>query len=387
MGDLREALRGTAERIAEYREGLAAAGVSPAASRADVRGSLGELREGPTPLGSVIDELVEAATPGLMASAGPPVLRVRHGRLDRRGARRRRPGGRMGPVRLQRGDVARGTRVRGRRRGMVEGDPRASDVGVGRIRDGRAGREHRRPRVGSLVGAPRPGLGRGAGRSARRTAGASRRRRGAPRDDRPGRAPARARRRLPGGRSRSHRRRDGHRCVGRRPRGRGRRSDDRLCAGRQRQHGCLRRPRRGVGVGPRRRGLAPRRRRVRALGRGEPAHVRAGARHRAGRFMGMRRPQVAQRPVRRRLCVLRPSRGPRDRAGVHGGVPDRPGRRARVRRRRLRAGVVTAGARLRDLGGAALARAVGRGRPRRSLLHAGPPFRRPARRSSTASRS
>src|SRR5512144_216461 len=71
MDDLREVLRGTAERIAEYREGLAAAGVTPAASRADIRAFLGELRDGPTPLGDVIDELVGAATPGLTASAGP----------------------------------------------------------------------------------------------------------------------------------------------------------------------------------------------------------------------------------------------------------------------------------------------------------------------------
>jgi glutamate/tyrosine decarboxylase-like PLP-dependent enzyme len=71
VGDLREALGGAAERIASYREGLAAARVTPTASRAEVRRSLPSLRDEPTPLGEVIDELVGAAMPGLMTSAGP----------------------------------------------------------------------------------------------------------------------------------------------------------------------------------------------------------------------------------------------------------------------------------------------------------------------------
>ena len=220
----------------------------------------------------------------------------------------------MGPVRLQRGDVARGPGLRRRRRRMVEGDPRASDVGVGRVRHGRAGREHRRSRVGALVGAPRSRLGRGEGRSPRRTAGASRGRRGAPRDDRPGSAPARPRRRLAGGRSCSRRRGDGHRGAEGSPPRRGGRSDDRLCAGGQREHGRVRRPRGSGRGGPRRRGVAPRRRCVRALGRGEPSHVGACARYRAGGLVGLRRAQVAQRPVRRRAmrsAPIPPSTRPR----------------------------------------------------------------------------
>ena len=71
MSDLREALGGAVDRIAEYREGLAASKVTPSARRADVRDALGELRDAPTPLDEVIDELVGAATPALMASAGP----------------------------------------------------------------------------------------------------------------------------------------------------------------------------------------------------------------------------------------------------------------------------------------------------------------------------
>jgi glutamate/tyrosine decarboxylase-like PLP-dependent enzyme len=71
MGDLRAALGRAAETIADYREGLPDARVTPAAGRADVRRALGELPDGPTSLDDVVDELVAAATPGLMASAGP----------------------------------------------------------------------------------------------------------------------------------------------------------------------------------------------------------------------------------------------------------------------------------------------------------------------------
>jgi glutamate/tyrosine decarboxylase-like PLP-dependent enzyme len=45
--------------------------VTPIAHRREVRLALGELRDGPAPLDDVIAELVEAASPGLMASAGP----------------------------------------------------------------------------------------------------------------------------------------------------------------------------------------------------------------------------------------------------------------------------------------------------------------------------
>jgi glutamate/tyrosine decarboxylase-like PLP-dependent enzyme len=71
MTDLREALERAVEQIGEYREGLPGSRVTPVAGRADVRRALGELRDGPTSVGEVIDELVAAASPGLMASAGP----------------------------------------------------------------------------------------------------------------------------------------------------------------------------------------------------------------------------------------------------------------------------------------------------------------------------
>lgn len=72
MNDLRRELRAVAELIADYRERLPAARVAPVASRAEVRTMFdGQVPVGPTPLDQVIEELVTAATPGLMASAGP----------------------------------------------------------------------------------------------------------------------------------------------------------------------------------------------------------------------------------------------------------------------------------------------------------------------------
>ncbi|HEU5263427.1 MAG TPA: pyridoxal-dependent decarboxylase, partial [Gaiellaceae bacterium] len=71
MGELRRALDRAAETIADYRETLPEARVSATASRAEVRRSLGGLEDEPAPLAQVFDELVAAATPGLVATAGP----------------------------------------------------------------------------------------------------------------------------------------------------------------------------------------------------------------------------------------------------------------------------------------------------------------------------
>jgi glutamate/tyrosine decarboxylase-like PLP-dependent enzyme len=71
MDNLRAGLARALETIVEYREGLQESTVAPAASRASIRQALGELPDGPTRLDQVIDELISAASPGLMASAGP----------------------------------------------------------------------------------------------------------------------------------------------------------------------------------------------------------------------------------------------------------------------------------------------------------------------------
>ncbi len=72
MNDLRQELRRAADLVADYREQLPAARVTPLASRAEVREALDrEVPNASTPLAQVLDELVAAATPGLMASAGP----------------------------------------------------------------------------------------------------------------------------------------------------------------------------------------------------------------------------------------------------------------------------------------------------------------------------
>src|ERR671910_2092098 len=72
MEELRQPLQQAVELITAYREGLASARVAPISSRADVAAALAQpLPEAPSPPEAVIEELVSAAQPGLMASAGP----------------------------------------------------------------------------------------------------------------------------------------------------------------------------------------------------------------------------------------------------------------------------------------------------------------------------
>ena len=84
MDDLRRELHAAADLIAEYREGLPDAQVTPRAGRADIRDALGgPVPPDPTPLHEVIEELVRAVGPGLMASAGPRYFRfVTGGSID-----------------------------------------------------------------------------------------------------------------------------------------------------------------------------------------------------------------------------------------------------------------------------------------------------------------
>jgi glutamate/tyrosine decarboxylase-like PLP-dependent enzyme len=72
MDELESSLHRSAGLIAAYRRAAPTAPVGPAATREAVAATLDPvLPEGPAPLGGVIDELVGAATPGLMGSAGP----------------------------------------------------------------------------------------------------------------------------------------------------------------------------------------------------------------------------------------------------------------------------------------------------------------------------
>jgi glutamate/tyrosine decarboxylase-like PLP-dependent enzyme len=72
MSNLREALAATVGIIGDYRAGLTDARVGPSATRREVRESLPtDLPEEPASLETVIDEMVRAAGPGLMSSAGP----------------------------------------------------------------------------------------------------------------------------------------------------------------------------------------------------------------------------------------------------------------------------------------------------------------------------
>ena len=72
MTDLSKLLHDTADLIADYRAELKNHPVGPAASRAEVRRLIpAVLPDSPMPAAKVIDELVAAARPGLVASAGP----------------------------------------------------------------------------------------------------------------------------------------------------------------------------------------------------------------------------------------------------------------------------------------------------------------------------
>jgi glutamate/tyrosine decarboxylase-like PLP-dependent enzyme len=72
MENLRRSLELAAETIADYRESLPTLRVGPRATRSEVAKALSaDIPDNPTPLDDVLNELVNAATPGLMSSAGP----------------------------------------------------------------------------------------------------------------------------------------------------------------------------------------------------------------------------------------------------------------------------------------------------------------------------
>ncbi len=72
MGELRELLRWSAERAADYREAVAELPVFPAAVDVDeLRTALGSLRDDPTEPEVVVDELAGLIEPALVGTAGP----------------------------------------------------------------------------------------------------------------------------------------------------------------------------------------------------------------------------------------------------------------------------------------------------------------------------
>src|SRR5436190_4743470 len=71
MAELRVLLRWVADQAADYRESLAERPVQPPVDVETVRKALGDLEDGPTPSRDVLDQLVEAVTPALTATAGP----------------------------------------------------------------------------------------------------------------------------------------------------------------------------------------------------------------------------------------------------------------------------------------------------------------------------
>jgi glutamate/tyrosine decarboxylase-like PLP-dependent enzyme len=72
VSDLRGALERVAGLVADYRERLPEARVRAASRRAEVRATIDRpLPDAPADVATVIDELVQAATPGLTGSAGP----------------------------------------------------------------------------------------------------------------------------------------------------------------------------------------------------------------------------------------------------------------------------------------------------------------------------
>ena len=137
-------------------------------------------------------------------------------------------------------------RRRGGRRRVADRAARAAAARVVRLRDRRADGDVHRARRGAPPCAEAHGLGRRARRADRRAANPRRRRREAPRHDRPRAPHARARR------PDRHRRRGLERTHAHRRAAADGRADDRLRAGRRGQHGRLRpfRPARGRDATP-----------------------------------------------------------------------------------------------------------------------------------------
>ncbi len=374
MSDERELLRRTAEIAADFVETLDERPIRPEASVEELRATLGgPLAETPTDPLDVIESLAAASRAGRRRHGQRAVLRVRH-----RGRASGRPRGRLAHVGL-------GSERRPRRRWAVGGCGRRGGrrVAQGPARD--PGDRvvllrHRMPdgtrdvsRRGSSRSARAHRLGRGVGRSCRISANRGPDRRKAPHHGRPGAPAARARESMRG--ASRHRRGGPHAgCRAGRGTSRRERSDHRLCSGGRGEHRRLR-PARGdrralCGRG----GMAARRRRVRSLGRCLPRARSPDVGLGASRLLGDGRTQVAQRPLRQRARIRRPSRGPPRRHAAHGGVPRGRGR-GRPRPDGLDAGVLAAGTRVRRVRSPSLTRPIGRRGDDRALVRTSPTVR------------
>ena len=197
MDDLRAALHHAADLVADYRAGVGDARVTPDRDRRSVADTLrAPLPEDPAGLGAIVDELVAAAEPGLMATAGPRYFGfVIGGSLRRRAARRhahQRAGTRTGSTRRSRPPPLAVEEVAGAWLKELLRHPR---VGVGRLRDRRPGRQHGGARGGAQRVLQQHGWD--VGRDGLHGAPPVRvvAERGAARDDRPLAAAARPRRR------------------------------------------------------------------------------------------------------------------------------------------------------------------------------------------------
>ena len=158
MEELQRGLERAASLVTDYRSGLPSARVGPNASREDVRRSLvSVLPDDPTPLDELLDELVSAAEPGLMASAGPRYFGfVVGGSLDAALAAEIVAAG-WDQVAFNEAASPAALALRGRGRGVAQGAARPARGRVGRVRDGRTGGQHRRARRRALAGPPAAG--------------------------------------------------------------------------------------------------------------------------------------------------------------------------------------------------------------------------------------
>ena len=71
MSELRDVLRWAADQAASYRESLSERPVQPAVDVDEVRTALGDLADKPSPARAVLEQLVDAVTPAMTATAGP----------------------------------------------------------------------------------------------------------------------------------------------------------------------------------------------------------------------------------------------------------------------------------------------------------------------------